>query len=98
MGHFYVVVDGAALVERLMPNHLKSHSQQGREGERRKGKEEGEEKELRRRMRRSAAGGDGNIKGRWLQGLPGCRQMLKGEYNYCKCSFKKFNDNQFIVY
>ena len=74
----YVVVDGAALVERSMQKHLKSSSSQGREGERRKGKEEEEEKELRRRrMRRSESGGEGNIKGRWLRGLRGSREMLK---------------------
>ena len=78
MGHLYAVVDGVALVERSMPKHLKRISSPGREAGRRKGKEEEEEeKGLRRRMRRSEAGGDGNIKGRWLQGLPGCRQMLE---------------------
>ena len=74
MGHLCVVVDGVALVERSMPKHLSSP---GREGGRRKVKEEEEEKGLRRRMRRSEAGGDENIKGRWLQGLPGSRQMLE---------------------
>ena len=66
-----------ALVERLMPKRSKPISSPGKEGGRRKGKEEEVEKGLRRRMRRSEAGGDGNIKGRWLQGLPGCRQMLE---------------------
>ena len=83
----YVVVDGAALVERSMQKHLKSSSSQEREGERRKGTE-GEEKELRRkRMRRSEAGGEGNIKERWLQGLPGSRQMLEENTTIAnKCS------------
>ena len=77
MGHLYVVADGVALVERSMPKRLKRISSPGREAGRRKVKEEEEEKGLRRRMRRSEAGGDGNIKGRWLQGLPGSRQMLE---------------------
>ena len=77
-GHLRVVVDGVALVERLMPKRLNRISSPGREAGRRKGKEEEEEeKGLRRRMRRSEAGGEENIKGRWLQGLPGSRQLLE---------------------